>query len=51
MNAKFVVETPQGAELIPPAVPLIHPIFQQGVQDMLYLVSMAFYARKRDIGI
>ena len=33
MNAKFIVETPQGAEPIPPAVPLIQPMFRQGVRD------------------
>ena len=51
MNAKFIAETPQGTEPIPPAVPLIQPMFQQGVQGMLYPVAVAFYARERDIRI
>ena len=49
MNAKFVAETPQDAEPIPQAVPLIHPIFQQGVQGMLYPVAVTFYAREKEI--
>ena len=51
MNAKFVAKTPHATEPIPPAVPLIQPMFQQGVQGMLYLVAVAFYARERDIRI
>ena len=35
MNAKFIAETPQGAEPIPPAVPLMQPMFRQGVQGVL----------------
>ena len=31
MDAEFVAEAPQDAEPIPPAVPQIHPMFQQGV--------------------
>ena len=50
MNAKFIAETPQGAELIPSAVPLIQPMFRQGVQDMLYLVAVAFMPEKKISG-
>ena len=49
MNAKFVAETSQDVEPIPPAVPLIQPIFQQGVQGMLYPVAAKFYAREKEI--
>ena len=30
-EAEFVAQAPQGAEPIPPAVPLIQPMFRQGV--------------------
>ena len=46
MNAKFIAETPQGAEPIPPAVPLIQPMFRQGVRDMLCPVAVAFMPEK-----
>ena len=51
VNAEFVAETLKDAEPIHPAVPLIQPMFQQGVQGMLYLVAVTFYARQRDIRI
>ena len=50
MNAKFIAETPQGAEPIPPAVPLIQPIFRQGVRDMLYPVAVTFMPEKEISG-
>ena len=46
MNAKFVPETPQGAEPIPPAVLLIYPMFQKRVPGMLYPVAVAFMPEK-----
>ena len=51
MNAEFVTETPQDAESIPSVIPLVQPMFQQGVQGMLYPVVVVFYARERDIRI
>ena len=46
MNAKFIAETPQGAEPIPPAVLLIQPMFRQGVRDMLCPVAVTFMPEK-----
>ena len=50
MNAKFIAETPQGAEPISPAVLLIQPMFRQGVRDMLCLVAVAFMPEKEISG-
>ena len=50
MNAKFIAETPQGAEPIPPAVLLIQPMFRQGVRDMLCPVAVAFVPEKEISG-
>ena len=46
VDAEFVAEAPQGAVPIPPAVPQMQPMFQQGVQGMLYPVAVVFYARE-----
>ena len=46
MNVKFIAETPQGTEPISLAIPLIQSMFRQGVQDMLYLVAVAFMLEK-----
>ena len=50
MNAKFIAETPQGVEPIPPAVPLIQSMFRQGVRDMLCPVAVAFMPEKEMSG-
>ena len=50
MNAKFIAETPQGAEPIPLAVPLIQPMFRQVVRDKLYPVIVAFMPEKEISG-
>ena len=50
MNAEFVTETPQDAESIPSAIPLVQPMFQQEVQGMLYLVAVAFMPEKEISG-
>ena len=41
-----VAETPQDTEPISPAVPLIQPMFQQGVHGMLCPVAVTFNARE-----
>ena len=50
VNAKFIAETSQGAEPIPPAVPLIQPMFRQGVRDMLCPVAVSFMPEKEILG-
>ena len=50
MNAKFIAETPQSAEPIPPTVLLIQPMFRQGVRDILYPVAVAFMPEKEISG-
>ena len=50
MSAKFIAETFQGAEPIPSAVPLIQPMFRQGVRDVLCLVAVAFMPGKEMSG-
>ena len=50
MNAKFEAETPQVAKSIPSAVPLIQPMFRQGVRDMLCPVAVAFMPEKEMSG-
>ena len=51
MDAEFVAEAPQVAVPMPPAVPPMQPMFQQGVQGMLYLVAVVFMPEKEDIRI
>ena len=50
VNAEFVAEILKDAEPIPPAVPLIQPIFRQVVWDMLYPVAVAFMPEKEISG-
>ena len=45
VNAEFVAETLKDAEPIPPAVPLMQPMFQHGAQVMSDPEAALFYAK------